>query len=172
MPCTTSVFIEQISLSRQAPSIVPFPEGRDEYLVSRGPIGIKPISFPPRTPIVGPMTRGTAIWLLVSGVARLIRIDKHGSVRSVFVQRGELVGLTETLSSRPYSGVLEAVSPCVFQRMGIDDLLKWLKWKPEMGLVLLRRIAADLSEAESQSAKVLMCDHYHRRKVNQHLGLN
>ncbi|MGD9589534.1 MAG: Crp/Fnr family transcriptional regulator [Pyrinomonadaceae bacterium] len=173
MSRTTSVFIEQVSLTRQALPIVPSRCGAGEYIVSRALSGAGFINFAPGTPIFGPQNRDTSIWLLLSGTARLVRCDGPGTVRSsVLIHRGEIVGLTETLASVPHPDNLEAISPCVFQRMDIDDLLTWLKCKPDVGLELLRSVAADLSTAHVRSVKMLMCDHYHRRKVNQDLGLN
>jgi len=143
-----------------------------EYVFSYGPVETNPITFAPGDPIFGPKTSETLVWLLLSGTARLIRTEgRDFGKSSVLIYPGELVGLTETLAAVPHSAILEAVSPCLLQRMDIDDLLKWLKWKPEAGLEILRTVGAFLTEAHSHSMRVLMCDHYHRRKVNQDLGL-
>ncbi|MBK9153073.1 MAG: Crp/Fnr family transcriptional regulator [Chloracidobacterium sp.] len=173
MSRTISVFIEQVSLTRQALPIVPSRCGASEYILSQELSGAGSITFPAGTAIFGPQNRDTSTWLLLSGTARLVRCDGPGTVRSsVLIHRGEFVGLTETLASIPHPDNLEAISPCVFQRMDVDDLVNWLKCMPDVGLELLRSVAADLSTAHFRSVKVLMCDHYHRRKVNQDIGLS
>ena len=61
-----------------------------------------------------------------------------------FAEPLELVGLTETLGGQPFEASLEALTPCVVDRIATPDFLELLAGEPALCLELVRQLAANL----------------------------
>lgn len=61
-----------------------------------------------------------------------------------FAEPLELVGLTETLGGQPFEASLEALTPCVVERIATNDFLALLGAEPRLCLALVKRLAANL----------------------------
>ncbi len=62
------------------------------------------------------------------------------------VKRNEILGLTEAITDLPYEISVKTTAPCVFECLGRDDFIRFLRNEPEVCFRLLQMLGANLQK--------------------------
>ncbi len=148
LPSYSQALAGSLTLSRYA---LPMRSNRLLSYISHDPELIGPLSirqFQPSASIFRSGSTARGMWIVAEGEARVIfpSADWAGSLSRAAV-RGELLGLTETLSGLPYNSTLLAVTSCRCINIQRNDLLERLLHDPLLRAELLIVASHRLSSA-------------------------
>jgi len=82
------------------------------------------------------------IYFLTTGEAQIL--CNAVFIRSV--KKNEILGLPEAIANLPYKISVKTTAPCVFQCIGRDDFIRFLRNEPEVCFRLLQIIGANLQK--------------------------
>lgn len=102
------------------------------------------------------------VWIIEEGRAVLTIPTTPGrKPLDRLIKPGDILGITETLAGVPFRTTLRTLTPCSFQVLEHDSLVRFLRGRPELQRQLLDALAEDYVDALQQLADVVSCDLYH-----------
>lgn len=84
------------------------------------------------------------IYILLNGQAQILLNADLNIFRPV--RPAEIFGLTETSAGRPFEIMLQTITPCVFELIENDDLLRFLLNEPEICFRLVKSLDSNLQK--------------------------
>lgn len=89
----------------------------------------------------------SAIYFLIKGKAQISennRLTEKNLVRSI--KSNEILGLTEAITNLSYKTSVKTVSPCHFEYIRCEDLIRFLQNEPEVCFRLLQILGANFQK--------------------------
>lgn len=132
-------------------------------LSDQSPLGValsrvsQPSFFPIGAALTSEGEQSKAVVLVLSGMVNLfIRTGANNRLSLGLAGPGEVIGLSETISGRPYELTAIAIKPCRAHIVERDKFLAFLDDNTEVRQRVMQRLSADLGQAYQRARSSVM----------------
>jgi CRP-like cAMP-binding protein len=87
------------------------------------------------------------VYLLVKGEAQLFFNDKKGIDIARLIEPNEILGLIEMILNLPYETDARTITPCIYENIGREDLIRFLHGEPEVCFRLVQLLSLNLQKS-------------------------
>ena len=109
---------------------------------------------PARKAVVEQGERPPGVFLVRSGLLRLLRLERSGRMADLgFARPGALLGITEVVTGSRASLTAETYSPCELEFIPRRDFVPFLRTTPELAVELLTQVSDEV-----EHLRLLLCD--------------